>query len=92
LPEELQDWKQIEIEDFRKPWNHFTPFLASHGFFLFDTPEYDLDPVGHTPPMKPAGDPFHPADEEDFVHTIRTVYFKEEYFFQRVGISHSGSA
>ena len=88
MPAELQDWHNIEIKDFRRPWEHFTPFLASHGYSLFGTWAYD---EAHLQPMKPARDPFHPTDEEAYVYTARSVPYKLPYFFQAVSVSHPRS-
>ena len=41
LPAELQEWLYLPVELFRKPWEHFAPFLAAHGYILAHTPEYD---------------------------------------------------
>jgi hypothetical protein len=88
LPEELQDWKYLPLELFRKPWDHFAPFLAAHGYILAHTSEYDSDPRVETAPRKPPKDSFHPADDEDFLYR---TFLDEEVkrlpqvaFFQQV--------
>ena len=88
LPEELQDWKYLPLELFRKPWDHFAPFLASHGYILAHTPEYDSDPRVETAPRKPPSDPFHPADDEDFLYRLflrdERTRLAQDGFFQQV--------
>jgi hypothetical protein len=88
LPEELQDWKYLPLELFRKPWDHSAPFLKTYGYILAHTPEYDSDPRVETAPRKPPKDSFHPADDEDFVYRLslpdERKRLAQEGFFQQV--------
>lgn len=87
LPAELQEWSYLPLELIRKPWDHFAPFLASHGYILANTPEYDQDTDSITAPRKPAMDPFHPADDEDFLYRLfqsEGAPLRLENYFQEV--------
>ena len=90
LPEELEDWIYLPLELFRKPWHHFAPFLASHGYIIAHTEQYNTDPRVESTPRKPPTDAFHPADDEDFLYRLFPFTHKkrvaEEGFFQHVSI------
>jgi hypothetical protein len=47
-------------------------FLRRHGLKLHGTPDYHRDDSAHNKrfPTKTALDPFHPADDEDFIHRL----------------------
>ena len=86
LPAELEDWIYLPEELFRKPWEHFAPFLADHGYILANTPEYEQD-SNLSVPTKPARDPFHPADDEDFLYRLFLydgAALRQQVFFQQV--------
>ncbi|KAI5885425.1 kinase-like protein [Schizophyllum commune H4-8] len=69
-PQDLPSWHELAVEDFQKPWLHYEPFLRSRGYILQSSPDFDSEATKDRFPTKPAKDPFHPRNDEDFVHRI----------------------
>ena len=89
LPEHLRLFENIQLEDFRKPWDHYRPLLNVYGIRLWGTPEYDEPCFEEFAPRKTASDPFHPKPDEDFlVHCehfwLDRKYLKPCSYFQEV--------
>jgi hypothetical protein len=71
-PEELKDWEELDKDQFRVPWQHFSEFLDAHGYIIPGHPEYHREPKDETSPIRSAKEPFHPQDDEAFVHGERS--------------------
>ncbi|KAL1749244.1 kinase-like domain-containing protein [Schizophyllum fasciatum] len=69
-PQDLPSWHELAVEDFQKPWLYYEPFLRARGYILQSSADFDSDATKDCFPTKPAVDPFHPKDDEDFVHRI----------------------
>lgn len=69
-PQDLPSWHELAVEDFQKPWLHYEPFFRSRGYILQSSPDFDSEATKDRFPTKPARDPFHPREDEDFVHRI----------------------
>ncbi|KAJ7817047.1 armadillo-type protein [Mycena olivaceomarginata] len=65
-------WDTYEENYFDLPWFCCAEFLRRHGLRLHGTPDYHRDDSAHNKrfPTKTALDPFHPADDEDFIHRL----------------------
>lgn len=72
---DLHEWPDFEVDDFDKPWKEFQSFVEAHGYALYGSEEYNKRSISGCCPTKAARDPFHPADDEDFIH--RTKWTQE---------------
>ena len=77
------DWINWRERDTTKVWDKFSPFLASHGVFLFGTEAYSRVPLA---PSSPALSPFLPTHDQDFVYHPRPCTYHTKYLYSSVHV------
>ncbi|KAJ7244066.1 kinase-like domain-containing protein [Mycena rebaudengoi] len=78
------DWDSYPPEEFGIPWRSCANLLLSHGLRLWGTPDYEDTTYDECFPKRPAPDPFHPQDDEDFVHRLATDW-EQPHLIRRPG-------
>ncbi|KAK7046964.1 kinase-like domain-containing protein [Favolaschia claudopus] len=77
-------WDNYQPGDFNLPWLACLDLFRSHGLMLWGTPAYEDTAHNARFPRKAAPDPFHPQNDEDFIHRL-DVDWAQPHLNRRLG-------